>query len=149
MKRLFALIFILFAVTGTALAAAPARVALVTRSDSNVQALAPTEIRRLFLGMPVYQNDRRLLPILKTDDRLLYEAFLQKAMYLSATNYETQLVRRVFQYGGTRPLATEDPAQFRQTLLSDTQHIGFMWEADALDDPAVRIVQLLWHRESL
>lgn len=123
-------------------------VVLVARADSDVEALTPTEIRRVFLGMPVYQDGTRLVPLLQTGDRLLYEIFLQAVMYLSATNYETQLVRRVFQYGGTRPIALEDARQFRSRLLADRKHIAFMWEADAQQDPAVRVVQVLWRGET-
>lgn len=119
-------------------------VVLVADARSDIRPLTASEIRRLFLGVPVYQQGRRIIPVINDEDRLLYEIFLQKAIFLSAGNYEKQLVRRVFQHGGSRPLNPDD-VDIREVLRSDTQYVTFMWEREIARDPELRIVQQLWH----
>lgn len=120
---------------------------IVTQRESAIQPLTPGEVRQAFLGIPVFQDQRRVAPVLNTSSKLLYEVFLQKAIYLSADNYERQIVRRVFQYGGARPPAIQDQAELVALLAQDGQRVAFMWHADARRYPKLRVVQVLWRGE--
>ncbi|MCL5669464.1 MAG: hypothetical protein M1392_05745 [Gammaproteobacteria bacterium] len=58
-------------------------------------------------GIVEYEEDGvQLVPLLNTGDPMLYEVFLQKVIFLSARNYERQVLSRVFRMGGRRLIPT-------------------------------------------
>ncbi|MBI5040749.1 MAG: hypothetical protein HZB57_06015 [Gammaproteobacteria bacterium] len=121
------------------------RLVLVTNRLSNVVALSATESRKLFLGIPIEQGSNLLLPLRNQTDPVLYEVFLQKAMFMSAPMYERTLLTRLLRTKGTRPQIYETEKDLLQTLLTDPNAVTFMWADRAESIPDLRIVVELWH----
>jgi hypothetical protein len=130
------------------LAAAPdtgRRLVLVTNSRSDVVALSAAESRKLFLGIPIEQSGHLLLPLRNQTDPVLYEVFLQKAMFMSAPMYERTLLTRLLRTKGTRPQIYANETDLIQTLQTDPNAVTFMWAHQAESIPDLRIVVELWH----
>lgn len=140
----------LLLVLALAYAAAPAQgttarsLVLVARADSTLSPLSPTEVRQLFLGIPVVKDGVRLQPLRNQSDPRLYEVFLQKAMFMSADHYERLLLGHVFRFGGSKPPALQDRAAVLQALKAGPARVSFAWEHELRGHAGVRPVQGLW-----
>ena len=126
------------------LAAEERRLVLVTASTSKITPLPPTEVRKLFLGLPVTQNGLRLEPLRNASDPLLNEVFLQKIMFMSAQSYDRQLLSQVFRFGGHRPVSYSDVGTLAAALRDQPGTVSYMWLPTAHRIPGIKVVQDLW-----
>ena len=126
------------------LAAEERRLVLVTASISKITPLSPTEVRKLFLGLAVTQNSLRLEPLHNASDSLLNEVFLQKIIFMSAQNYERQLMSQVFRLGGHRPIRYTDAGKLVTVLQGTPGALSYMWLSSAQQIPGIKVVQELW-----
>lgn len=115
-------------------------IVLVSISQSPIQSLAPVEVRRLFLGFTVNQHGQRIQPLLNLSESLLYEVFLQKVIFMSASSYERQVLGRTFRQGKARPLEFTAQGPLNDALKSRPSAVTFMWEKDAKNKPNIKIV---------
>jgi hypothetical protein len=117
---------------------------LATSSTWSMPAVTLPEIRKLFLGVPLEKDGTRLVPILNTSDKMLYEVFLQKVTYMSSPAYEDQLLSIVFRLGGKRP---ENFAKLEELLNALRQHPGtvtYLWDYQLAQTHDIRAVMTLW-----
>ena len=117
---------------------------LVTRADSTLAPLTPSEVRQLFLGIPVMKDGVRLQPLRNESDPRLYEVFLQKAMFMSADHYERLLLGRVFRSGDRKPPAFHDRTALMGALQATPIPVSFAWDRDLRGHAGVRPLQHLW-----
>lgn len=115
-------------------------IVLVSAHQSPIKSLAPVEVRRLFLGFPVNQHGQRIQPLLNLSESLLYEVFLQKVIFMSASTYERQVLARTFQQGNAQPLEFTAQEPLNDALKSRLLSVTFMWEKDAKNKPNLKIV---------
>lgn len=127
------------------LAAEERRLVLVAASTSNVTPLPPTEVRKLFLGLPVSQNSLRLEPLHNASDPLLNEVFLQKIIFMSAQSYDRRMISQVFRFGGHRPVSYGDVDALAAALRDKPGTVSYMWLPSAQQLPGIKVVQELWH----
>jgi hypothetical protein len=149
MKRLWVplgVLLLLLLNTGAShgLAAEERHLVLVTASASKITPLSPTEIRKLFLGLPISQNSLRLEPVHNASDPLLNEVFLQKIIFMSARSYDHQLMSQVFRSGGHRPLSYNDADALAAALRDKPGTLSYMWSSGAQQIPGIKVVQELW-----
>lgn len=116
----------------------------VTGAQSKTTSLTQQEVRRLFLGETLFKDGERLIPLLNIGDPLLYEVFLQKVIFMSARNYERQVLSRVFRMGGKRPAAYTDDAELLEALRNEPGRVSYMWEDLAKFSPGIKTVGTLW-----
>lgn len=126
------------------LAAEQRRLVLVTASTAKITPLPPTEVRKLFLGLPVSQNSLHLEPLRNASDPLLNEVFLQQIMFMSAQSYDRQLISQVFRYGGHRPVSYSDVDALAAALRDLPGAVSYMWLASAQQIPGIKVLQELW-----
>lgn len=130
---------------GAAPASVPAaRLVLVTDAASEMPAIGSTEVRKLFLGKPLVKDGLRIQALRNETNDLLREVFLQKVMFMSARDYERQLLSNVFREGGERPAAYDQPAPLVEALRAKPGAVTYMWEDAARATPNVKIVSELW-----
>ena len=147
MNRIRAALLVLLAL---AYAAAPAHstagrsLVLIARTDSALAPLSPSEVRQLFLGIPIVKDGVRLEPLRNESDPRLYEVFLQKAMFMSADHYERLLLGHVFRFGGEKPPALHDRTALLQAVQATSARVSFAWEHDLRGHTGVRPLQSLW-----
>ncbi len=94
---------------------------LVTARSNQIEKLQPRQFRKLFLDVPVFSNNEQLIPLINTSDKLLYEIFLQKVVYMSVRNYERMLISNTFRTGRPRPemFHKDLPAIHQHFLLAE------------------------------
>lgn len=143
--RLFIILGLSVVVTVPASAADDrGRLVLVTAAGSQLAPLSNAQLQRLFLGLPVSAQGRAVHALRNRSERLLYEVFLQKVIYMSARTYERQLASRVLLGGGHRPAEFTDQASLIQALSQRPLSVTYMWEQTAAAQPQLEIVQYLW-----
>ncbi len=107
--------------------------------------LTTTEVRRLFLGLPITKNGHTLSAAINHTDPLLYQVFLQKVVFMSSHVYERHLLTNVVRLGGQRPQSYTDPRELLNTLRERSDTVTFMWNDEINPDPAIVIIKDLWH----
>lgn len=113
---------------------------LVSARSSPIQPFGSAEVRKLFLGFPVIQHGQRIQPLLNLSEPLLYEVFLQKVVFMSASSYERRVLARTFHHGDARPLEFTEQARLSDALKSRPSAVTFMWEKDARDKSNFKVV---------
>ena len=134
----------LLAVASHSAFAADRSLVLVRSEQAVAPALTEQEVRKLFLGEALIKDGQRVQALRNLTDPFLYEVFLQKIIFMSARNYERQLLSRVFRLGGQRPPVYENFYEMIAVLKSNPVAVTFMWEDDAKSIPGIKVSTLLW-----
>ncbi len=145
--RLLVCLFLMLSAAGVAAAEPDPATAVVLVASPGFplpDTLSVSELRRLFLGIPVYRGREVLTPLINASDKDLYQAFLQKVMFMSEANYQRQLVMRVFRRGGKRPEVFRDPRKLAQAMMVAPLNITFMTREQVKQLKNVKVVQPLW-----
>lgn len=119
------------------------RLVLVTASDRPMPRLSGSELRQLFLGIPLARRAPAPVPLLNKTEPLVHEVFLQKVMFMSAPQYERQIIAQVFRHGGTRPRVYRRPEELVQALKATPGSVTYMRESMLQRFPHVRVIQPL------
>jgi hypothetical protein len=134
----------LLAVVAHGALAAERSLVLVRSEQATVPPLTEQEVRKLFLGEALIKNGQRVQALRNGTSPFLYEVFLQKIVFMSARNYERQLLSRVFRLGGQRPPAYEDLNELIAALMNNPAAVTFMWEDEARTIPGIKVSTQLW-----
>ena len=140
----FCFVYGLLALAGHSAFAAERSLVLVRGEQATAPPLTGQEVRKLFLGEVLIKNGQRVQALRNLTDPFLYEVFLQKIIFMSARNYERQLLSRVFRLGGQRPPVYENFYEMIAVLKSNPVAVTFMWEDDAKSIPGIKVSTLLW-----
>lgn len=119
------------------------RLVLAARIDSNITTLSAPEVRRLFLGVPIFANGSPVQPLRNASDPLIEEVFLQKVLFMSRESYERLLLTKVMRTGGMRSLAYTTDAQLMQAIENNRNAVTYVWAGDLGGKP-LRIIAELW-----
>ena len=120
------------------------RLLLVTGDATNIETLSHADIRRLYLGNQLMMNGVRIRPVLNVSDPLMTEVFLQNIIFMSRTEYERQLLSRVFRLGGQRPPAYENMDDLVKQLLDTPGSVTFMWATQLKQHAGLKSLGVLW-----
>ena len=119
-------------------------VLVASSGSSRPDTFSVSELRRLFLGIPVRRGGEMVTPLINASDKDIYQAFLQKVMFMSEANYQRQLVLRVFRRGGKRPQVYRDPRKLVQAMTVGPLGVTFMTREQVKQLQGVEVVQPLW-----
>ncbi len=117
---------------------------LATSSASSLSPLTVQEARKLFLGVPLDKSGEHPVPLLNISDPLIYEVFLQKVAFMSASTYESQMLSVVFRLGGKRPESFNDLKNLLDTLQQNPGTVTFLWEDQVKASQGLKSVNVLW-----
>lgn len=117
---------------------------LVTSRDSPVTKLSALDIRKAYLGIRVEVAETTIRPIRLSEDSHLNDVFMQSVIAMSERSYERRLISLTLKFGQPRPEEVETPEDLIRELENSEAGIGYMWQEDAIGDPRVRIVRVLW-----
>lgn len=117
---------------------------LVSSIDNPVKPLKPAVFRKLFLNEPVIINNKKIRPILNTSDKLLYEIFLQKVVYMSQRHYERTLISKAFRTGRPRSPRFSNIKELLNELKSTPGSVSFMWLNSIEKEKNIYVIQTLW-----
>lgn len=117
---------------------------LVARSDSPVVTLDSIELRKLYLGIPVWRNGRPLQPLLNRTSVRAEQVFLQTIVAMSAANYEHRVLQMAVKFGRPVPRSFRDLSQLQQALDADAYCLTYMWSDEAPAD--YRRLRVIWRQ---
>ena len=117
---------------------------LVTAKATGIRSLTTSEIRRLFMGLPVSKNGRKLEALVNQSDPLLYQVFLQKVVFMSAQVYERHLLENVVQLGGQRPKIHNQQEALVADLHRHPGKVSYIWNYKLRIYPSLVAVGEIW-----
>lgn len=120
------------------------QVVLVTHKSAPIPKLDRKDIRRIFLGLRPIKQTRVSKPVLNRSNPAIYKHFLKNVMFLTERGYKRKLVKRVFRQGADQIDSVNNVQQLKEHLSNNPYNISFMLEQDALQQPDIKIVQVLW-----
>lgn len=141
MIRYILYFFLIFTTSFSTLAESGQKLVIVTGSQSDITSLTPKELRRVFLGLNVTNNNSAVIPIRNHSDEMLHEVFLQKIMFMSSRTYERQLNLRIVRKGLERPKQFSKQSEIISVLTNTNNSITYMWEQDAKNFSDLRVIR--------
>ena len=127
-----------------ALGAEPRAMVLVVRSDSPIADLDSIEMRKLYLGIPVWRNGRALQPLLNRSSPQIQQIFLQTIVAMSETNYERRVLQMAIKFGRPTPRAYDDVQALAAAIRADELAVTYMWSDQAQDSARLKGLRVLW-----
>ena len=119
-------------------------VLVVSNASSIITPLKAVEVRKLYLGISMFNEGQIIRPLLNYSDNYLQEVFMQKVMFMSTPAYERQILSRVFRMGGNRPPVYAEIKNLLGALKDDPDTITYMYRDEASAHPELKIVNTLW-----
>lgn len=145
MRRRSAQILVFIAIATMARpSSAEQAVVLVTSTDSPIVELTALDIRKVYFGITVSIDGKRINAFRLRGDQRLNQIFLQSVIAMSEKSYERRLLSMVLKYGRPRPTEASDVAELVESISTNSQSVGYMWKSDADADARVRIIKVLW-----
>lgn len=128
------------------------RLLLVTKAEYKPLPLNKNELRRLFLGMPVYRDGKKLSPLINKSEGFCYQVFLQSIVGMSEKRYERTLLSGFYRKGIATPMIYEDKNDLLSELKNQTTSITFLFDHGeensnnlSIDnDENLNVVQEIW-----
>ena len=117
---------------------------LIVAAGEPVEKFTTKELRLLYLGYPVTRGELRFEPLVNQSDKITYQGFLQKVMFMSEQSYNRKLVTRVFRRGGERPPSYHQRDPLISELKKNTNAITFVMPEVAASIEGIQVVQHLW-----
>jgi hypothetical protein len=140
------LMLALLLLAATALASPPGdRLVLVVSADSGVDHLDSLQVRKLFLGMTVEHQGRRLRPLLNEADPIVKEVFLQNVVAMTDSTYDRRILRLALQRGSSLPIIYSNTPELLAAVAADPTTVSFAWYRDVAQDKRIKVLRVLWH----
>jgi len=117
---------------------------LVSSENAELESLSHADVRKLFLGVPMTNDQVRLKPLLNASDPLITEVFLQQIVFMSKRQYERQLLSRVFRLGDQRPPEYENIEMLAKALLDTPGSLSYMWSEQLEHQTGLKSLGVLW-----
>jgi hypothetical protein len=140
--RIAAILFLLL--PNSAVAAEPRTMVLVVRSDSPIPDLDSIELRKLYLGIPVWRNGRALQPLLNRTSPEIQQIFLQTIVAMSEANYDRRVLQMAIKFGRPPPRAFEDAQALEAAVRADELAVTYMWSDQAQERARLKRLRVLW-----
>jgi len=123
------------------------RLVLVAGNASPAVSLSQEEVRKLYLGVLVTKEGKTFLPLCNHADKLAYEIFMQKVVFMSGPVYERALMSRLVRAASSfRPPEYTTEKELLQALATTPNTLTYMW-ADKAEAAGLRIVMELWREK--
>lgn len=121
------------------------KLVLIVSADSQVEQLDSLEVRKLFLGLTVVHNGRRLRPLLNEIEPHLKDIFLQNIVSMSDITYDHHLLGMALKQGKSQPDIYKDAALLYAAVAANTNAVSFAWLKDVEKHPRLKVLRVLWH----
>jgi exonuclease I len=128
------------------LAAADREVVLVAASTSPLRNLDSLELRKIYLGFIVKQDEKVVKGLRNTEDETLNSIFLQTVVAMSEKSYRRRLLFLPLRQGIPRPLEYNEFENLLKALSTNPYSVTYMWKNDAVRSSKVKILRVLWQQ---
>ncbi|MDB6085904.1 MAG: hypothetical protein JWN43_3785 [Gammaproteobacteria bacterium] len=144
-KILLVLLLGIMLTIGASRALAGEELVLIVSSQSNIDRLDSSLIRKLFLGLTVSQRGERLRPLLNESDAQIKELFLQNIVSMSDSTYDRYVLRLSLLQGRTQPVVYKDEDGLIRAVAADPSAVGYAWHRDVAQDSRIKVLRVVWH----
>jgi hypothetical protein len=120
-------------------------VVLVVSADSKITSLDSLEVRKLFLGMTVIHDGKRVRPLVNEADPQLKEVFLQNIVSMTEVTYDRRVLRLALQQGLSIPVTYTDVTALLDEIAADPTAVTFAWAREVQHDKRIKVLRVLWH----
>jgi hypothetical protein len=127
-----------------AAAAEPRTMVLVVRSDSPIADLDSIEVRKLYLGIPVWRNGHALQPLLNRSSPQIQQIFLQTIVAMSEANYERRVLQMAIKFGRSTPRTYDDVQALEAAVRADEFAVTYMWSDQVQESARLKWLRVLW-----
>ena len=117
---------------------------LVCSDNGKLESLSHADVRKLFLGVRIFNDQVRLKPMLNSTDSLIMEVFLQQVVFMSKRQYERQALSRVFRLGDQRPPVYDNIDVLVEDLLNTPGSVSYMWSEQFENQTGLKSLGVLW-----
>jgi len=117
---------------------------LIVGAASPVQHLEVIDVRKLFLGLTVFNNSQQLRALDNHSDETLHQAFLQNVIAMPERAYERRLLSITLQQGARRPQVFTTPRELLEAVATDPGAVSVAWATDVEGDHRIRVLRVLW-----
>ena len=133
----------IFAASCAVAGGTPIRLVVVTSADSRIGPLTRPMIRKIYLGSSAGIASQPIHPLINQSNRLLYEMFLQKVLFMSKETYERHMRHSKFAAGTLLPVSYRSEARLLKHLNAHPDSISYVPDHVAAQWPAMRVVARL------
>jgi hypothetical protein len=113
---------------------------LIASSASVLPVIAPNDVRKAFLGLPVVVNEKTIVPILNSSSADAKELFLQRVLFMSSPVFERHSIGRVFRNGGNKLADYTDQVALINAISVNPLCVSFMNIVDAKKLTSIRVL---------
>jgi hypothetical protein len=118
---------------------------LIAYKDSPLQSLGSLDIRKLYLGFVVRdEQNQPIRAVTNGSDAYLWKVFLQGVMGMSDKSYERRLLTLTLQSGRVRPHVVTNLEQLLVTIETDPNAVAFVWQRDLEGHDDLKVLRVLW-----
>lgn len=141
------LVVFVFLLCSTCLAYAEELV-LVVSKNTPIKPLSVLELKKLYIGLPVYRSDQNLTPLLNESDSRFGPVFYQFVVGMQSKTYRRKLLRNRMNYAVEPPVIFRRKQQLAVALTEIPYSVSYMWRSEADRHDELVILQVIWHNES-
>jgi hypothetical protein len=120
------------------------RLVLVASTSSPVESMSASEVRRLYLGVPVAVAGQNIEALRYTEHQA-QEVFLQKVLFMSLNAYERQIVTHTFRSGRPKPEELGNVAGVTEALLGNPLTVSYLPEEEVRKARGLKVIGKLWN----
>jgi len=120
------------------------RMVLVAAQQSPIEALTLLEVRKIYLGVNVTRDGRRVVGIRNLSSPRLNEIFLQNVVGLTESRYETRLISNLVRFGSARPREVRRIPDLREMLRLNPMAVSYLLVDDDASLTGLKILRVLW-----
>ena len=127
------------------LAAADHEVVLVTRAQSEIDAVSILDVRKIYLGITVRQGSHTIRGLRNLSNPRIDSIFIQSVMAMSEQAYERRLISGSLRFGRPRPAEYRTQEELIAEILISPDAVTCLWREDAERLPQLKVLGVLWH----
>lgn len=120
------------------------RMVLVAAQNSPIDTLSLFEVRKIYLGIDVMRDDRRVVGIRNLASPRLNDIFLQNVVGLTESRYETRLLSNLLRFGSVRPREVSRLGELRDMLRLNPMSVSYVLIEDDEDLNGLKLIRMLW-----
>jgi hypothetical protein len=117
---------------------------IVASAKSTLPRFTPTEVRRMYLGIPMVHDGRQVYPLHNVSDKEGDEVFMQKVLFMSSSAYEKRIVSLTFRNGVSQIVNYKTLDSLVKALNDDVFCLTVMTQEAVASVPGVKVLGALW-----
>ncbi|VAW66418.1 hypothetical protein MNBD_GAMMA11-3341 [hydrothermal vent metagenome] len=117
---------------------------MVTDKSNDILPLSKDELRRLFLGMPVYRNGQKLKAVINRSDEMCYQIFLQYILGMSHKRYVHTMVSSLYRNGIKTPPTFTAAEEIIEYIHKEKYSVTYIFKHNLPKFNNLNVVQEIW-----